>query len=254
MDPITLIVTAMVAGAAEAAKPSAAQAIKDGYAGLKALILRKLGGAPNAADANDAIEKVEKKPENAPRQEVLQDELKIAGVDEDAEILKLATSLLEAAKGSGASTMTYTATLTGSGAIAQGTRAMAAGAGGIVIGGTNTGSVNTGNQFNARNIMAKDFVLGSKTEIYNHGGASAADATALISDDGKRLAKLLNDYFSEPDLEGLCFEMDVDWENLPGAIKEAKARAMVAHVERRDELAKLQMLVRVARPNLKGQM
>jgi len=247
-----MIVAAMAAGAAEAVKPTAAQAIKDGYAALKALIIRKLGGAPNSEDASDAIEKVEKKPENAPRHDVLKDELKIARVDEDAEILKLATSLLEAAKVAGATTTTYTATVTGSGAIAQGTGAMAAGAGGVVIGRSNTGNVNTGRQINAGNINPRDVIAGSKTEIHNYGGASSADATAHISEDGKRLANLLNDYFNEPDLEGLCFEMDVDWENLPGVVKEAKARAIVAHVERRDELAKLQMLVRVARPNLKG--
>ncbi len=251
MDPLTLIVAAMAAGAAEAAKPTAAQAIKDAYAGLKALIMRKLGSAPNTADANDAIEKVEKKPENTPRQDVLKDELKTAQVDEDAEILKLATSLLEAAKGAGASTTTYTATLSGSGAIAQGHGAMAAGAGGIVIGGRNTGNVNTGNQLNARNIKAKDLVVGNKTEVHNYG-AAATDASAYISEAGKRLAKLLNDYFSESDLEGLCFEMNVDWENLPGEVKEARARAMILHVERKGELAELQKLVRVARPNLKG--
>ena len=43
---------------------------------------------------------------------------------------------------------TYNANLTGGGAIAQGPGAMAAGAGGVVVGGQNTGSINTGTQIN----------------------------------------------------------------------------------------------------------
>ena len=41
MDPISTIVAALAAGAAEAAKPTAVQAVKDAYEGFKALIVRK---------------------------------------------------------------------------------------------------------------------------------------------------------------------------------------------------------------------
>ena len=53
-------------------------------------------------------------------------------------------------KGDGAAVggNTYYANLTGSGAIVQGRGAMAAGAGGVVVGGQNTGSINTGTQTN----------------------------------------------------------------------------------------------------------
>ena len=43
---------------------------------------------------------------------------------------------------------TYQATLTDNGAIAQGRGAMAAGTGGVVVGGRNTGPINTGTQTN----------------------------------------------------------------------------------------------------------
>ncbi len=43
MDPISIIVTALVAGAATALKPMTEQAIKDAYAGIKGLIQRKYG-------------------------------------------------------------------------------------------------------------------------------------------------------------------------------------------------------------------
>ena len=49
MDPVSVIVTALAGGAAAALKDTASQAIKDGYAGLKALVLRRLQKAqPNA--------------------------------------------------------------------------------------------------------------------------------------------------------------------------------------------------------------
>jgi hypothetical protein len=41
MDPTTLIIGALAAGAAAAAKDTASQAVKDAYAGLKALIQRR---------------------------------------------------------------------------------------------------------------------------------------------------------------------------------------------------------------------
>jgi hypothetical protein len=41
MDPVTLIVAALAAGAAAGLKPTAEQAVKDAYAGVKAFILNK---------------------------------------------------------------------------------------------------------------------------------------------------------------------------------------------------------------------
>ena len=43
MDPITLIVTALAAGAALGITDTASSAIKDAYAGLKALVKKRLG-------------------------------------------------------------------------------------------------------------------------------------------------------------------------------------------------------------------
>jgi hypothetical protein len=46
MDPVTLIVTALVAGAAAGLKDTATSAVKDAYNGLKGLLGRKLAGQP----------------------------------------------------------------------------------------------------------------------------------------------------------------------------------------------------------------
>jgi hypothetical protein len=91
VDPITIIVGALVAGVAAAAKPTAEQAVKDAYAGLKALIQRKFG---ERGDVAAAVEQVASKPESEPRQAVLKEELAEAGAAEDAEVLAAAKELL----------------------------------------------------------------------------------------------------------------------------------------------------------------
>ena len=136
MDPISIIALALVAGAAASAKDVAAQAVKDGYTGLKALIIRKFG---SKADVETSVQQVEKKPEAESRQQTLKEELQTAGADKDDEVLKQAQALLELLKQHNAlGGTTYSATNAGSGAIAQGTGAVAAGERGIAIGGQST--------------------------------------------------------------------------------------------------------------------
>ncbi|NCQ93443.1 MAG: hypothetical protein GPI94_22925, partial [Microcystis aeruginosa LG13-03] len=83
MEPISLIVTALVAGAVAAAKDTAEKGVKDTYQGLKTLIKRKF--------ANDALAQamVEAKPEDIKKDEgLLKDKIVEAGVDKDNEITK----------------------------------------------------------------------------------------------------------------------------------------------------------------------
>ena len=139
MDPITLVVSALAAGAVAATKDVAAQAIKDAYAGLKSLVVRKA----NKPDVTDAVQKVEQKPDSEGHKLVLKEELAKVGADKDAEVLKQAQALLDLLKQHDAATLaTYSATLTGSGAIAQGAGAVAAGAGGVAVGGNVGGGIN----------------------------------------------------------------------------------------------------------------
>jgi hypothetical protein len=94
MEPITLILTALVAGTAKAA----GDAVPDAYKGLKALIEKKFASQPKpeADKAAMVLEEHEKDPETyaAP----LKKNLEAAGVDQDAEILKAAQALLEQLK------------------------------------------------------------------------------------------------------------------------------------------------------------
>jgi hypothetical protein len=60
MDPISLIVAALAAGAAAGAQSTVTEAVKDAYAGLKALVRRRLTGR-TAGEV--ALEQHEVKPE-----------------------------------------------------------------------------------------------------------------------------------------------------------------------------------------------
>ena len=89
MEPISLIIAALVAGAAKAAGDAA----PDAYNGLKALIKRKFAGEPKA---EMVLEEHEQDPETyeAP----LKKKLAEAGADKDEEIIKVARELLKQIK------------------------------------------------------------------------------------------------------------------------------------------------------------
>lgn len=90
MEPVSLIVTALTAGAVAALKDTASQAVKDTYSGLKTLIQKRFAGKP---EAEMALAQIEKKPEvwAAP----LKDALTENGVDKDEEILQQAQQVLK---------------------------------------------------------------------------------------------------------------------------------------------------------------
>jgi len=145
MDPINTIVAAIVAGSVVATKDVATQAVKDGYATLKTLLVRKFG---ETSDVADALEKVENRPDSEARQALLKEELESTDANQDVELVQRAQALLDLLKESGlASGPSYQATLTGSGAIAQGKGAVAAGERGVAVGGdVKGGTIVTGDK------------------------------------------------------------------------------------------------------------
>ena len=93
MEPVTLIVTALAAGAAAGLKPTAEKAVEDAYVSVKTLITKRFG---EKKDLQEALQKLEAKPERTGRQEELRDELAEAGAGEDAEVVAAAQALLDA--------------------------------------------------------------------------------------------------------------------------------------------------------------
>jgi hypothetical protein len=93
MEPISLIIAALGAGAIAAVKDTAGTAVKDAYQGLKTLIKKKFEGEPKA---QMVLEEHEKDPKTyeAP----LKKKLAEAGVDKDEEIIKMAQELLKQEK------------------------------------------------------------------------------------------------------------------------------------------------------------
>lgn len=88
MDPVSVILSALVAGAAKPAGDLA----QDGYNCLKTLIKGKFE-SKGQSGAGYVLEKYQEKPEAW--QEPLKGELVEAGVDKDEEIIKAAQKLLE---------------------------------------------------------------------------------------------------------------------------------------------------------------
>jgi hypothetical protein len=89
MDPITLIVTALAAGAALGVRDTASSAVEDAYARLKALVRKRLGGRP---DSEFVLARHEQAPEmwRAP----LVAELDQAGAGHDSGLIAAAVALM----------------------------------------------------------------------------------------------------------------------------------------------------------------
>jgi hypothetical protein len=85
MDPITMaIITAL--------GNLGVTVIDDAYQALKAALQHKYG---LDSDLVGAVEKLEKKPDSAARQDTLQEEVAAAGADKDAEIMKMVEKLID---------------------------------------------------------------------------------------------------------------------------------------------------------------
>jgi hypothetical protein len=92
MDPITLIVTALAAGAGQEITDTASAAAKDAYAALKARVKRRLGGGPSA---ELVLAEHERTPETW--RVPLMAELAKSGAEGDRDLIAAAQALLDLA-------------------------------------------------------------------------------------------------------------------------------------------------------------
>jgi hypothetical protein len=108
MDPISLVIAALVAGAIAGVKDTASQGVRDGYNGLKALIRRRFAGNP---EAEAALGQSEQQPESG--QTRLAQHLQAAGVADDDELIRAAQALLREVDPAGARAGKYDVRITG---------------------------------------------------------------------------------------------------------------------------------------------
>jgi len=117
MDPITLVVTALVAGLSAGVTDAAKTAVLDTYQAFKARLTSKTEAN---ADAKDALEKVEKEPQSKARQDFLKEELAKLDIDEDPQLVEMAQTLLKKFEEAGAKTGKYNISISDSEGIVVG--------------------------------------------------------------------------------------------------------------------------------------
>lgn len=97
MEPISMIIAALGAGAITATKDTASTAVKDAYQGLKTLIKKKFADQ-GKEDDSDIVDKHEKKLDSEAFKALLKEELINVGIDKDEIIIKAAQELLKQEK------------------------------------------------------------------------------------------------------------------------------------------------------------
>lgn len=90
MDPVSMVLAGLAAGATAAAQDTASQAVKDAYAGLRALLKKRFEKKPQA---EMALAEYEKDPDTW--QKPLQKSLVEAGADRDEAIVRQAQQVLK---------------------------------------------------------------------------------------------------------------------------------------------------------------
>ncbi|MEI3848056.1 MULTISPECIES: hypothetical protein [unclassified Microbacterium] len=104
MDPVTLIVTALVAGATVAFKDVGNNLVKDAYNGLKALVKRTFGGSDTSTEELD---------KSQPDKAALEEQVRASGAAEDKAILEKAHELMRLVDPKGAASGKYNVHVSG---------------------------------------------------------------------------------------------------------------------------------------------
>ena len=95
MDPVTALLSALVAGAAAGVSEAGTKLVVDGYGALKAALAAKFGAD---SDLAGAVEGMERNPGSQGRKQTLDEEIAAAKAHEDPELVELARALLEQIK------------------------------------------------------------------------------------------------------------------------------------------------------------
>jgi len=68
--------------------------------------------------------------------------------------------------------------------------------------------------------------------------------------DRTKLRQTIVEYFNAGEMRTLCFDLGVDYDDLPGQGKANKARELISYLQRRDRLPELMRMVKQLRPNI----
>jgi hypothetical protein len=129
LDPVTLILTALVAGAAAGVEDTASSAVKDAYNGLRGLVQRKLGGRPGG---ELVLARHEQDPQVWDRP--LAQELTAAGAGDDPALVAAAQALMQLADAAGSAAGRYQVLASGHAAAAGRDMNITASGGGTAAG------------------------------------------------------------------------------------------------------------------------
>ena len=92
-----------------------------------------------------------------------------------------------------------------------------------------------------------------QTVLENRRQTQAEDFLELSELDSEKMGLLhewLDTYFDKDELRDLCFDLDIDFEDLEGTAQTHKARELVEFYARRGELDRLEAVVKEERPHL----
>ncbi len=93
---LAAIMGALAAGALDGSKDLAKKAISDGYEKLRSILANRFG---SNSDLEPALKNLERRPTSQGRQDVLKEELELAGAAADKTLLEQASRLLELVQG-----------------------------------------------------------------------------------------------------------------------------------------------------------
>jgi hypothetical protein len=185
-------------------------------------------------------EEFERDPETYERP--LQKQLQ-AAVSADADFaaqLRELVSRYEQAAAAHASSTGISASLQGGGAIAQGPGATAVGSRGVSIGGSNTGTIITGDHVH--------YVGGSPTALPATTQSASYQPDAVLP--SATLREKLIGAFNDSELRDLCVDLGIDYDSLGGEGKAGKVRELISYCERHGRLPDLLAYVRDKRPRV----
>ena len=107
-----------------------------------------------------------------------------------------------------------------------------------------------GSAVSARDLSTQPGLRGFLIENLERLGGNQARPELVVDEEKEQeLRQILNEYFNLTELKDLCFDLRIDYENLPGETKQDKARELVDHARRHGLSNALIVTSRQRRPN-----